>query len=151
MLRISKLSDYGTVIMSYMARDPERVYSAGDVALRTRVAQPTVSKVMKMLARGALVTSQRGARGGYVLARAPSEISMAQIIDAIEGPIGLTECSSMPGLCEQEPSCQIRANWRRINHAVRHTLDGITLADMAQPRLHLVEVGAVRWRHRAVA
>lgn len=149
MLRISKLTDYGTVIMSYMARDPDRVYSAGEVAHGIRVAQPTVSKILKMLARGALVTSQRGARGGYMLARAPSEISMAQIIDAMEGPMGLTECGSLPGRCEQEPTCQIRTNWRRINRAVRHTLDGITLADMALPRVHLIEVGAVRGRRHA--
>lgn len=151
MLRISKLTDYGTVIMTHMARDPDRVYSAGEVAHRIRVAQPTVSKILKLLARGALVTSLRGARGGYRLARAPSEISLAQIIDAMEGPIGLTECSSAPGLCKQEPSCRIRANWRRINGTIRRALDGITLTDMVQPQVHLIQVGAVRGRRHAFA
>lgn len=132
MLRMSKLTDYGTVVMTYLARQPERLRSAHEIAAGTRVAVPTVSKILKALARERLVVSHRGAKGGYALARPPEAISMAQIIAAMEGPIGLTECSSVPGLCAHESCCSIRPNWQRINQGIRGVLDGVTLAEMAE-------------------
>lgn len=131
MFRMSKLTDYGTVVMTYLAQQPEQVCSANEIADGTRVAVPTVSKILKALARGHLVVSHRGAKGGYTLARSPQAISMAQIIAALEGPIGLTECSSMPGACTHESCCSIRPNWQRINQGIRTVLESVTLAEMA--------------------
>ena len=134
MLRISKLADYGTVMMSLMARQPGETYSAAKISARLGIGQPTVSKILKLLARGSLLSAQRGVNGGYALARTPEGISVAQIIDAIEGmPSGLTECSSMPGACVQESGCPIRGNWRKINRAVRRALEDVTLADLVVP------------------
>lgn len=133
MLRMSKLTDYGTIVMTYLARESDRLHAASEIAVQIQVAAPTVSKILKMLAREGLVISHRGVKGGYSLARAPSDISMVQIIDALEGPVGLTECGSSPGSCAQEDSCSVRANWQHINDAVRQALAGVTLAQMAQP------------------
>lgn len=150
MLRISKLADYGTVMMSLMARRPGETYSAAKISARLGIGQPTVSKILKMLARGNLLSAQRGVNGGYTLARTPERISVAQIIDVIEGmPAGLTECSSMPGVCAQESGCPIRGNWRKINRAVRRALEDVTLADLVVPTLpsasvHMVVIGKPR-------
>lgn len=135
MLRINKLSDYATVIMSFMARRPDETYSAAKIAEQLDIAQPTVGKILKLLARGNLLCAQRGANGGYALGRAPRQISIAQIINAIEGmPLGLTECSSMPGVCTQEASCAIRGNWQTISAVIKRGLEGVSLADMTLPQ-----------------
>lgn len=133
MLRMSKLTDYGVVVMTYLAREQTRLHAVSEVAMQVQVGAPTVSKVLKRLVREGLVISHRGAKGGYSLARSPEQISMVDIIDALEGPLGLTECGSGPGLCVQESSCSIRTNWQRINGAIRDALAGVTLAEMAEP------------------
>lgn len=133
MLRISKLTDYGTVVMTYLAKESDRLHAVSEIATKIRVAAPTVSKILKQLAREDLVISHRGAKGGYSLARRPEQISMVEIIDALEGRVGLTECGSSPGLCVQESLCSIRTNWQRINGAVRDALAGVSLAEMAEP------------------
>jgi FeS assembly SUF system regulator len=133
MLRVSKLTDYGTVVMTYLAHEPLSVRNAAEIAEATCVSGPTVSKILKALAREHLVVSFRGVRGGYALARPPAEISMAQIVAAMEGPIALTECSGAPGQCGHEPVCSVRTNWQRINDGVRIALEKITLAELAQP------------------
>lgn len=133
MLRMSKLTDYGTVVMTYLACAPERLHVASEIARQVRVAAPTVSKVLKTLVRAGLVASHRGTKGGYTLARPARHITVAEIIDALEGPIGLTECSTQPGQCVQETSCSVRGNWQRINLAVRTALEGVTLAEMVEP------------------
>ena len=144
MLRISKLADYATAVMSLAARRPEEVHSAAKIALRLGIGQATVSKILKLLAQGGLVTAQRGVNGGYVLARPPERISLAEIIDAIEGiPLGLTECSSTPGLCVQESGCLVRGNWQRISVAIRRALEGVSLADMVLPALPPAPVSPV--------
>ncbi len=142
MLRLSKLTDYGTVIMAFMARSPERVYTAREITDQVRVALPTVSKVLKLLAQEGLLVSYRGVNGGYRLARAPREISVARIISALEGPIGFTECSLSPGLCNHESWCSIRPNWQWINSAILAALERITLAEMVQPAIltHTLEL-----------
>jgi FeS assembly SUF system regulator len=137
MLRLSKLSDYGTVIMAHMAREPARSYSAGELAEAVSLARPTVTKLLKLLAREQLLVSQRGAKGGYMLARTPEEISIAQIIDAVDGRFGMTECCSSAGLCVQETVCSVRANWQRINRVIRDTLASVTLGEFAGPRITL--------------
>lgn len=134
MLRISKLMDYGTLVLTHMAGTPDRVISAADLALSLGLGPATVSKVLKALGQHQLVTSTRGARGGYVLARPAGEISIAQIIDALDDqPFGLTECTSTPGVCSVEADCHIRTNWERINNIVRRTLEEVSVADMLNP------------------
>ena len=91
MLRLSKLTDYASVILSFMARDNMQVHAAMEIATVTGIALPTVSKILKLLVNSDVLISTRGAKGGYVLARLPEEISVAAIISALEGPIALTE------------------------------------------------------------
>lgn len=131
MLRISKLMDYGTLVLTHMAGKSDHVFSASGLASTLGLGPATVAKILKMLGQHGLVTSTRGARGGYSLARAAEQITIAQIIDALDDqPFGLTECTSTPGVCTVEADCRIRTNWERINHLVRHTLEGVTVADM---------------------
>jgi FeS assembly SUF system regulator len=147
MLRISKLTDYATVVMTGLA-DAGEVLSAQGLAERARLEPPTVAKVLKLLAHAGLVESFRGTRGGYRLAREPRAITVADIVAAIEGPFGMTECSVHKGQCDYEPHCGVRVNWRRISLAVESALRGVTLADMAAPRarkvipLRVLEAGA---------
>lgn len=132
MIRMSRLTDYGIVLMSYMAAHRDRVKNASELAAGAQLPLPTVSKLLRLLAREALLVSQRGVKGGYALAHAPQEISIAAIIGALEGPIALTMCTTAPsGECEYEPQCAVRAPWQRINRAVRDALEHITLADMS--------------------
>jgi FeS assembly SUF system regulator len=136
MLRITKLTDYAVVVLASMVGtiDRDDVLAARDVAEKTGIPQPTVSKVLKQLARAGLVTSARGKHGGYRLARQPKQISVAEIINAVEGPIALTECSTeATSTCELEGSCPMEANWVRINVAIRRALEEITLAEMSRP------------------
>lgn len=134
MLRVSKIIDYGTLVLTYMASYPERLFSAADLAATLGLGQPVVSKVLKALGHHDLVKSSRGAKGGYALGRPPEKISIAQIIDALEEqPFGLTECSATPGACYFEAGCHIRPNWQRINAIVRRTLEDTSLADMMRP------------------
>lgn len=144
MLRMSKFADYGTVVMTAMARTPDHIQSAANVADQTGLALPTVSKILKTLAREGLLASVRGAKGGYMLARTPREISLAQVIVAMEGPIGMTECSSTPGLCLLESGCSVRANWLRINHMVLQVLGRITLEHMTKPIGQTVAISMVK-------
>ena len=141
MLRISKLTDYGTVVLVQLAANAGRVCSATDVASATEIALPTVSKLLKSLARAGLVNSTRGASGGYKLARDPADISAADVIDALEGPVSITECSSSDSQCNFEHVCNVGGAWQRINVAIRHALDGVSLVDLTRtnqpvPRLH---------------
>lgn len=144
MLRVSKLADYGTVVMASMARDPQRTHSAAEMATRVGLTVPTVSKILKTLARSGLVTSSRGAKGGYQLRCDPAQISVAQIIGAMDGPIGMTECSTMPGICAQEAACTVRANWQTINHIVFDALQRVTLEQMTKPIAQTVPLGALK-------
>lgn len=130
MLRISKLTDYGTVLLAYLAANQAAVSSAADVAHATGIAPPTVSKLLKSLARAGLVTSTRGASGGYRLSRGPQEISAADVIDALDGPVSITECSAIDGDCAHEGVCSVGGAWQRINIAIRRALDDITLNDL---------------------
>lgn len=134
MLRISKLTDYGVVLATHLASTRE-AQPVRDLALETRIPQPTVSKVLKALTKAGVVTSQRGARGGYRLARLPEETQVLDVITALEGPVAVTECSDVrvEGACEYETDCGVRANWVLINEAVQQALRGITLADMTGP------------------
>jgi FeS assembly SUF system regulator len=131
MIRISKLTDYATVLLATLAADPARRYTAAELAERSRIAAPTVSKLLKQLHRGGLLASSRGLHGGYRLAREAEAISAAAILDALEGPLALTECASASSHCELEATCRVGGAWQRINVAIRQSLEEITLADLA--------------------
>ncbi len=133
MFRISKLTDYATVVMTLLAEQPDGVHSAAELAARARLEPPTVAKLLKTLAQAGLVAATRGARGGYRLARPAGEISLADIVAAMEGPIGVTECSLHVGQCDHESHCGVRGNWRRISEIVENALRGVSLAEMLAP------------------
>ena len=133
MLKISKLTDYAIIVLGQMANDTDHTHTAAGLAEATGVAAPTVSKVLKILGKAGIVKSTRGAHGGYVLARPPQQTSVAVVINALEGPIALTECEGERGGCEQSSSCHARGSWDVINRAVRTALESVSLADMAKP------------------
>jgi len=133
MLRISKLTDYAVLVMVELSAETGSVLSAQALADRCGLEVPTVSKVMKMLARSGLVKSFRGPNGGYRAGRSPEAISVADVICAIEGPIAMTECSVHEGLCSVEANCSARDNWRKVSRAVAGALEDISLADMCRP------------------
>ena len=132
MLRITRQTDYGIVIMSlFSGKEADSVLSARDMARETNLPLPTVSKILKSLTRGGLLDSTRGVKGGYSLARASDSISVANIIEAIEGPIALTDCLDQSNRdCMIEDSCPCKTNWQHINDAVKAALDTIPLAQM---------------------
>ena len=133
MLRVTKLTDYATLVLTVLAARPGDVLSAPDLAEHAGLEAPTVAKVLKPLAQAGLVEGFRGANGGYRLAREPAAISLVEIVEAMEGPLGMTECSLHDGQCGIEQSCGVRANWRRINDVVADALRGVSLAEMLQP------------------
>jgi FeS assembly SUF system regulator len=132
MLRISKLTDYAILVMVELARDGEML-SAHALAERVHIEAPTASKVLKLLTGAGLLESYRGASGGYSVNRPAGDISVAEVIAAIEGPIAMTECSAEEGLCSQEDSCELRGNWQRISIAVAAALQEVSLAEMSAP------------------
>jgi len=148
MVKLGKLTDYGLVLMTCIARSeaslPQR--TARDLARESKLPLSTVSKLLKELLQSGLLVSHRGTKGGYLLARQPHQISVVDIISAIEGPMALTECSAdVSGLCNLEFSCPIKSNQRVINQAVRGVLEKITLSDLVQP-LQLISIKDSRGR-----
>jgi FeS assembly SUF system regulator len=137
MIRISRQADYGILLLGHFAKGTEGItLSSRELASRTRLALPMVSKVLKMLARGGLLESHRGVKGGYRLSRRPNAITVGEIIEILDGPISVTECSPSepsPSECAQESFCPVRGSWRRLNDAIRDALDRVTLAEMTCP------------------
>jgi FeS assembly SUF system regulator len=132
--RISRLTDYGIIVMAHLAEcQDDDSHNARELAEDTQLPAPVVSKILKALTRAGLLVSQRGSKGGYSLARNPGDIPVVEMITALEGPVGITECTIHPGACAQESSCQVRDPWQRINGALHEALDKITLADLAKP------------------
>jgi FeS assembly SUF system regulator len=131
MLRISKMTDYATVILARLAVAPERQFTAAQLSGQTHLAQPTVSKVLKLLLRRGLLHSTRGLHGGYRLARPAAEITAAQILDALEGPVALIECARHVHHCSIESTCGVGRAWQRVSLAVRRVLEEITLVELA--------------------
>ena len=132
MLRLSKLGDYATVIMSRIASQPDVAYSASKLAQELDVPQPTVAKLLKLLAKGRVLTSVRGVKGGYLLARSPREVSLADVIAAVEGVPGLSECINSPGACSLESRCNMRRSWPAINSVVVGALASVSLAQVGE-------------------
>jgi FeS assembly SUF system regulator len=134
MIRLGKLTDYGLVVMSQMARRQSELHTARELSARCQLPLPTVSKLLKLLLQGGLLASHRGIKGGYSLAREPKLISVADIVTALEGPLALTECNmEVAGLCDLEPSCPIKDNQRLINQVVRGALQKVMLWDLIRP------------------
>ena len=130
---MSKLTDYATVILSFLAKNQVVVYSAHEISDGTGIALPTVSKILKLLVRDRILSSIRGAKGGYLLALSPDKITVAQVINIMEGPIALTECNASHKNCDQASGCSIQGNWGLINQKVLNALESVTLADMILP------------------
>jgi FeS assembly SUF system regulator len=131
MLRISKLTDYATVILARLAAEPEQRFTAAQIAAETHLAVPTVSKLLKQLHRQGLVASTRGSAVGYLLSRPATEITAAQILDALEGPVALTECAGLASHCGIERTCRVGHSWQRVNLAIRRSLQEISLLELA--------------------
>lgn len=147
MIRISRLTDYGIVLLSHMATQHAQAASASDLAEALHLPLPTVSKLLGMLSRAGLLESQRGAKGGYALAALPAEISIIRIVEALEGPVALTLCSGdVASDCEYEGVCHLPGHWRRINGAIRAALEGISLAEIVTPQPMAPESAAPRLR-----
>lgn len=133
MLRITRETDYGIVLMTALVQDQERALSAASLARQCHLPVPMASKILKTLAQAGLLVSQRGAHGGYALARSATGISVTDIIEALEGPIAITECSTDdPHACAYQDHCNVNSHWNRINEAIRNALSGITLQEMSQ-------------------
>jgi FeS assembly SUF system regulator len=140
MIILSKLADYGVIIASHLAAHPERQVTAGALAAETRLPRATVAKILKGLAHSGIVAGARGAAGGYRLARAAKDISVADVVASIDGAIGLTQCSVHAPSCERTEFCPTRPHWRRINEIVGTALSAVSLAEMVPlPRSFLSE------------
>ena len=138
MLRLGRMTDFGVVVLSQMALVEEPLSTASSLAEATGLPMPSVSKVLKLLARAQVVTSHRGVNGGYSLARPAEEITVEQIITALEGPVALTSCvEGTKGNCEVETLCPLNGRWDKVNAAIRGALDAITLAEIAEPTTDL--------------
>ena len=145
MFRLNRLTDYAVVVMAQMAQRREEMRTAPQISQDTGVPLPTVAKLLNALARENLVASQRGAAGGYTLSRRAEEITVAEIIQALEGPIALTACVDGSIVnCGSEPLCPMRGNWDKVNRAIRHALSGVTLADMTLSFVPFAELSEAR-------
>ncbi len=131
MIRMSKETDYGIVVLAYFASAQEGLkQNAREVAMESQLPLPMVRKVLKILAREGLLVSQRGVKGGYSLARGGERISIAEIVQAMEGPLAMTECIEAPGECRHEPVCGLRTSWQKINEIIFEALNSTTLSDL---------------------
>jgi FeS assembly SUF system regulator len=134
MMRLSRLADFAVVLMTHVAQHHERVHTASEAAAATQLPVPTVAKVLARLCRERLLTSIRGVKGGYRLARPAAEISVGAVVNALDGPVALTQCIKLGARrCEVESVCPSRVGLHRINVAVRKALDDVSLADVATP------------------
>ncbi len=133
MLKISRLADYATLVMDYLARHSAQRYSATLLAEKLHIGTPTVSKVLKLLNEAGLLVSVRGAAGGYQLAKPADKISVASIITAIDGKPAMTECSHSASQCAQASSCGLSSNWQLINTIIYDVLNSLSLSDMSKP------------------
>jgi FeS assembly SUF system regulator len=134
MFKLNRMTDYGIVVMAHLAKHEGAVRTAPEIAEATGLGRPTVAKLLKMLTHAGLAVSHRGAHGGYTLVRPIAEISIADAIEALEGPFGLTACvSGAHEACDRQRVCPISGRWDRVNLAIREALDRLTLADVVRP------------------
>jgi FeS assembly SUF system regulator len=151
MIRMTRLTDYGIMLLTLFARDDKHpMKSARDLSGEAKLPLPTVSKILKLLARHGLLEAHRGVRGGFTLSRKPDAITMATVINALEGPIGVTDCCAPASDCGIENSCIVKSNWMKINRVVFDALDRITLAEMTRP-LPATTGSPVEWKGSKLA
>jgi FeS assembly SUF system regulator len=130
MLRITKIADYGFILLSHMAiQDQESLHNAKDLSETISIPLPTVSKVLKILTQGGILQSHQGSRGGYSLSRSASDITAVEIIEAIEGPVALTDCCTTDG-CDRD--CLVSNSFKKVNETIISALQGLSLADMVK-------------------
>ena len=133
MIRISKLTDYGIILLTYFTQDESASLSARELAARSHIPLPTVGKILKLFSRAEILVSQRGVRGGYRLARSSEKISAAEVISLFEGPIALTDCSGHGGGCGFMRDCPARGHWQKINGAMLKALNELSLREISTP------------------
>lgn len=133
MLKIGKMTDYAMMVLSMMAKEPELVLSAASLADGLQLPLPTVSKILKTLGDSGIVSSVRGAEGGYRLGKPASNINVAEVIEAMEGDLAMTECCESTNLCSKVSSCSMQDNWVKINHLIKSLLSRLSILDMAGP------------------
>ncbi len=144
MIKLSRLTDYGVVVMSQMAQNMSAMKTAPELAAATGVPTPTVSKLLKLLVKGGLVESWRGVNGGYALTKNIDDITAADIIEALEGPVALTACvDGSEADCGVESLCPMRGGWEKVNRAIRAALEEVTLAELSQPADFLLAPASV--------
>lgn len=144
MLRISKLADYGTVVMVYLAKHSPQLCNARAIAMHTHLAVPTVSKLLKRLTAARLLISVRGVSGGYRLQRLATEISVTDIIYALDEDRGLTECSLQPNECSLRGVCHVQGNWQLISQGIASALDSVSLEALAKPTLQAADLVRIK-------
>ncbi len=131
MIKLSKLTDYAVVILAEMAKDEAALRTASGLSEKTGLPEPTVAKVLKLLARGQLIASARGVNGGYKLSATPDAITMAAVITALEGPVVLTSCvEGKDENCCHAESCSMKGKWNPVNDAMQKALENVSLAQM---------------------
>lgn len=138
MIRLSKMTDYASVVLTHLATRTGELLSAQTISVETRVPKPTVTKVLKALTRAGLTNSVQGPKGGYRLARPPRQIDLADIIGAIEGPTGVTDCATDHDLCELTEHCHVMDHWRIVGVQINSLLRSVTLAELAAPKLQRI-------------
>ena len=131
MLKISRLTDYATAVILFMQND-DKLYASEVIANGVGLEIPTVSKVLKLLTKAQILVSTRGATGGYQLAKASDDISLYDVIMAIEGNTAITECTKTDSLCAQEQGCDSRTGWQNVNQQIEQILVKMTIARMAE-------------------
>lgn len=134
MIKLSRLTDYAVILLTQMVSSGEGVWSANELAEKSHLSLPTTSKILKQLTKSGIIGAQRGASGGYRLNKTPSDITIATIVEAMDGPIALTNCAEGGDHnCHVEKTCPMSGGWNRINRAVRRALEEVSLAEMAAP------------------
>lgn len=135
MIKLSRLTDYAVTLLTQMVSEDQAVWSASGLAEKTGLSLPTTSKILKQLNKSGIIGAQRGASGGYKLNQPAPDITIATIVEAMDGPIALTSCAEGGEQnCNVEKTCPMSGNWNKINRAVRRALDEVSLADMAIPQ-----------------
>lgn len=130
MLKISKLADYAVIVLGALTSG--EAATASDLARQTHLPPATVAKVLKLLAKGGLLQTTRGATGGYRLAQPASQIRASDILIAIDGPVQLTDCVGDHKRCALS-ACGSRGRWDPVNRAIETALNNVTLADLTTP------------------
>ncbi|MBK9294874.1 MAG: SUF system Fe-S cluster assembly regulator [Oligoflexia bacterium] len=144
---MSKITDYGIVLLTQFTHDPMLVWTSRDLSNKTKIPLPTVGKVLKILSRADILFSTRGAQGGYRLSKIPKDISLAQVIKALEGDLGITQCLSAEGVkhsCGIQKFCSNKTNWQKINIAIINALENLSLSDMSRPIQAPIQIGEIK-------